>query len=44
VVGLGLVALKYPLLALGVAVALLVVIAVFATVIVRTVPSPAGAS
>jgi hypothetical protein len=36
VVGLGVLALKYPLVALAVAVALLVVIAVFATVIVRT--------
>jgi hypothetical protein len=37
VVGLGLLALEYPLIALGVAVALLVVIAIFATVIIRTV-------
>jgi hypothetical protein len=37
VVGLGLLALQYPLIAFGVAVALLVLIAIFATVIVRTV-------
>lgn len=37
VVGLGFLALQYPLVALGVAVALLVLIAIFATVIVRTV-------
>jgi hypothetical protein len=37
VVGLGFLALQYPLAALGVAVALLVLIAIFATVIVRTV-------
>lgn len=37
VVGLGFLALKYPLIALGVAAVLLVVIAVFAAVIVRTV-------
>jgi hypothetical protein len=36
VVGLGVLALKYPLIALGVATALLILIAVFATVIVRT--------
>jgi hypothetical protein len=36
VVGLGVLALKYPLIALGVAAALLVLIAIFATVIVRT--------
>ena len=37
VVGLGFLALQYPLIALGVALVLLVLIAVFATVIVRTV-------
>ena len=37
VVGLGFLALQYPLVALGVALALLVLIAVFAAVIVRTV-------
>jgi hypothetical protein len=37
VVGLGFLALQYPLVALGVAIALLVLIAIFATVIVRTV-------
>jgi Domain of unknown function (DUF4126) len=37
VVGLGFLALQYPLVALGVAVALLVLIAIFAAVIVRTV-------
>jgi hypothetical protein len=37
VVGLGYLALQYPLVALGVAAALLVLIAVFAAVIVRTV-------
>lgn len=37
VVGLGFLALQYPLVAFGVAVGLLVVIAIFATVIVRTV-------
>jgi Domain of unknown function (DUF4126) len=37
VVGLGFLALQYPLIALGVAIALLVLIAIFATVIIRTV-------
>ena len=37
VVGLGFLALQYPLIALGVAIALLILIAIFATVIVRTV-------
>lgn len=37
VVGLGLLALQYPLIALGVAATLLVVIAAFAVVIIRTV-------
>jgi Domain of unknown function (DUF4126) len=37
VVGLGFLALQYPLVAFGVAVGLLVIIAIFATVIVRTV-------
>jgi hypothetical protein len=37
VVGLGLLALQYPLVALAVAVVLLVLIAIFATVIIRTV-------
>lgn len=37
VVGLGFLALKYPLIALGVAAVLLVLIAVFATVIIRAV-------
>ena len=37
VIGLGLLALKYPLAALAVAVVLLVLIAVFATVVIRTV-------
>jgi hypothetical protein len=37
VVGLGFLALQYPLIALGVALVLLVLIAVFATVIIRTV-------
>jgi hypothetical protein len=37
VVGLGFLALQYPLIALGVAIALLVLIAIFAAVIVRTV-------
>lgn len=37
VVGLGFLALQYPLIALGVALVLLVLIGVFATVIVRTV-------
>ena len=37
VIGLGLLALQYPLLALAVAVVLLVLVAIFATVIIRTV-------
>ena len=37
VVGLGFLALQYPVIAFGVALALLVVIAIFATVIIRTV-------
>ena len=37
VIGLGLLALQYPLVAFAVAVVLLVVIAIFATVIIRTV-------
>lgn len=37
VIGLGFLALQYPLVALGVATVLLVVIAIFATVIIRTV-------
>ena len=37
VIGLGLLALQYPLLALAVAVVLLMLVAIFATVIIRTV-------
>ena len=37
VVGLGFLALQYPLVALGVALVLLILVAVFATVIIRTV-------